>query len=145
VADGLGSLIEQLVNRIIRPLDLVMLTRDRIQETLDEAAERGQRSRLRAGPQGAPADRRPARRFRAAPRARSRAAGVRCQANAAIRFRRPARPGRRPRAALGWRRLFVSDLGLRRSHDQPGRRAARVAVAGRAAQGARLRDPPREP
>jgi polyhydroxyalkanoate synthesis regulator phasin len=45
VADGLGSLMEQLVNRIIRPLDLVMLTRDRIQETLDEAAARGRLTR----------------------------------------------------------------------------------------------------
>jgi polyhydroxyalkanoate synthesis regulator phasin len=43
--DGLGNLMEQLVNRIIRPLDLVMLTRDRIQETLDEAAERGRLTR----------------------------------------------------------------------------------------------------
>src|SRR5205823_4549408 len=41
VADGLSSLVDQLVNRIIRPLDLLMLTRDRIQETLDEAAGRG--------------------------------------------------------------------------------------------------------
>jgi polyhydroxyalkanoate synthesis regulator phasin len=37
--------MEQLVNRIIRPLDLVMLTRSRIQETLDEAAERGRLTR----------------------------------------------------------------------------------------------------
>jgi polyhydroxyalkanoate synthesis regulator phasin len=37
--------MDQLVNRIIRPLDLVMLTRDRIQETLDEAAERGRLTR----------------------------------------------------------------------------------------------------
>ena len=43
--DGLGNLVEQLVNRIIRPLDLVMLTRDRIQETLDEAAARGRLTR----------------------------------------------------------------------------------------------------
>jgi len=45
VADGLTSLMDQLVNRIIRPLDLVMLTRDRIQETLDEAASRGRLTR----------------------------------------------------------------------------------------------------
>jgi polyhydroxyalkanoate synthesis regulator phasin len=45
VTDGLSNLMEQLVNRIIRPLDLVMLTRDRIQETLDEAAERGRLTR----------------------------------------------------------------------------------------------------
>jgi hypothetical protein len=43
--DGVRNLIEQLVNRIIRPLDLVMLTRDRIQETLDEAASRGRLTR----------------------------------------------------------------------------------------------------
>ena len=31
---------EQLVNRIIRPLGLVVLTRERIQEVLDDAASR---------------------------------------------------------------------------------------------------------
>jgi polyhydroxyalkanoate synthesis regulator phasin len=36
---------EQLVNRILKPLDLVVLTRERIQETLDEAAERGRVTR----------------------------------------------------------------------------------------------------
>lgn len=41
VAEGLSSLAEQLANRIIKPLGLVVLSRERIQETLDEAAERG--------------------------------------------------------------------------------------------------------
>jgi polyhydroxyalkanoate synthesis regulator phasin len=45
VADGLASLAEQLTNRIIRPLGLVVLSRERIQETLDEAAERGRITR----------------------------------------------------------------------------------------------------
>jgi polyhydroxyalkanoate synthesis regulator phasin len=45
VGDGLASFAEQLANRIIKPLDLVMITRDRIQETLDEAAERGRVTR----------------------------------------------------------------------------------------------------
>lgn len=45
VADGLASLAEQLINRLIKPLDLVLLTRERIQETLDEAAERGRMTR----------------------------------------------------------------------------------------------------
>src|SRR5436305_14459839 len=45
VADGLASLAEQLANRIIRPLGLVVLSRERIQETLDEAAERGRLTR----------------------------------------------------------------------------------------------------
>ncbi len=45
VADGLSSLVEQLVNRIIKPLGLVVLSRERIQETLDEAAERGRLTR----------------------------------------------------------------------------------------------------
>jgi polyhydroxyalkanoate synthesis regulator phasin len=40
-ADGVGGVIEQLVNRILKPLDIVMISRQRIQETLDEAAERG--------------------------------------------------------------------------------------------------------
>lgn len=43
--DGMATLVEQLVNRIIRPLGLVMLTRERIQETLDDAAERGRMTR----------------------------------------------------------------------------------------------------
>ncbi len=41
VADGLAAMAE----RIIRPLGIVMLTRDRIQETLDEAADRGRVTR----------------------------------------------------------------------------------------------------
>src|SRR5437763_3442083 len=45
VADSLASLAEQLANRIIRPLGLVILSRERIQETLDEAAERGRLTR----------------------------------------------------------------------------------------------------
>jgi polyhydroxyalkanoate synthesis regulator phasin len=40
-----SGLAEQLANRIIKPLDLVMLSRERIQDTLDEAAERGRLTR----------------------------------------------------------------------------------------------------
>jgi polyhydroxyalkanoate synthesis regulator phasin len=47
-ASGLSGLVEQLANRIIRPLGLVMLTRERIQETLDEAATRGRLTRTDA-------------------------------------------------------------------------------------------------
>jgi polyhydroxyalkanoate synthesis regulator phasin len=43
--DGLASVAEQLANRIFKPLDLVLLTRDRIQDVLDEAAERGRVTR----------------------------------------------------------------------------------------------------
>jgi polyhydroxyalkanoate synthesis regulator phasin len=43
--DGLASIIEQLANRVFKPLDLVVLTRERIQETMDEAAERGRVTR----------------------------------------------------------------------------------------------------
>jgi polyhydroxyalkanoate synthesis regulator phasin len=43
--DGLSGLVEQLVNRIVKPLGLVLLTRERIQETLDDAAERGRLTR----------------------------------------------------------------------------------------------------
>ena len=43
--EGLSGLTEQLVNRIIRPLGLVVLTRERIQEVLDDAAERGRVTR----------------------------------------------------------------------------------------------------
>jgi polyhydroxyalkanoate synthesis regulator phasin len=43
--NGLATLIEQLTNRVLKPLDLVMISRDRIQDTLDEAAERGRLTR----------------------------------------------------------------------------------------------------
>ena len=45
MADGLSGLAEQLANRIIKPLGLVVLSRERIQETLDEAAEHGRLTR----------------------------------------------------------------------------------------------------
>jgi len=44
-SDGSGSLAELLVNRIIKPLGLVVLTRERIQEILDDAAARGRLTR----------------------------------------------------------------------------------------------------
>jgi len=40
-SDGSRGLAEQVVNRIIKPLGLVVLTRERIQEVLDAAAARG--------------------------------------------------------------------------------------------------------
>ena len=43
--DGSASLAEQLVNRIIKPLGLVVLSRERIQEILDDAAARGRVTR----------------------------------------------------------------------------------------------------
>ena len=43
--DGLTTLVEQLANRVFKRLDLVVLTRERIQETMDEAAERGRVTR----------------------------------------------------------------------------------------------------
>jgi hypothetical protein len=42
---GLSALAEQLVERILKPLGLVVLSRERIQETLEEAAERGRVTR----------------------------------------------------------------------------------------------------
>ncbi len=44
-AKGLSGLAEQLVDRILKPLGLVVLSRERIQETLEEAAERGRVTR----------------------------------------------------------------------------------------------------
>ncbi len=44
-SDGSSSLAEQLVNRIIKPLGLVVLSRERIQEILDDAAARGRVTR----------------------------------------------------------------------------------------------------
>jgi polyhydroxyalkanoate synthesis regulator phasin len=46
--DSLAAITEQLVNRVIKPLGLVLLTRERIQETLDEAAQRGRVTRTDA-------------------------------------------------------------------------------------------------
>jgi polyhydroxyalkanoate synthesis regulator phasin len=43
--NGIATLIEQLTNRVLKPLDLMMISRDRIQDTLDEAAERGRITR----------------------------------------------------------------------------------------------------
>jgi polyhydroxyalkanoate synthesis regulator phasin len=40
--------IEQLVNRIFRPFNVVMISRQRIQETLDDAVERGRMTRADA-------------------------------------------------------------------------------------------------
>lgn len=45
VGDGLGTLVEQLVNRVLRPLGLLVISPERIRETLDEAAERGRVTR----------------------------------------------------------------------------------------------------
>ncbi|MHB8657548.1 MAG: hypothetical protein ACYC91_06275 [Solirubrobacteraceae bacterium] len=46
--EGLGAVAEELVNRFLRPLDVVLLTRERIQATLDEAADRGRVTRTDA-------------------------------------------------------------------------------------------------
>lgn len=43
--DGITSVAEQLAKGTIKPQDLVMLTRDRIRETLDDAASRGRVTR----------------------------------------------------------------------------------------------------
>ncbi|HYB26340.1 MAG TPA: hypothetical protein VEF89_06990 [Solirubrobacteraceae bacterium] len=47
-ADGLTGLAEQLVSRIFRPLGLVVLSRERIQEIVDDAAARGRMTRTDA-------------------------------------------------------------------------------------------------
>jgi polyhydroxyalkanoate synthesis regulator phasin len=44
-SDGLAGVAEQFTNRLIKPRGLVLLTRERIQETLDDAAERGRLTR----------------------------------------------------------------------------------------------------
>jgi hypothetical protein len=45
VSDGLASLAEQVTNSVLKPLGLVVLTTERIQEVLDDAAERGRVTR----------------------------------------------------------------------------------------------------
>lgn len=44
----MSALAEQLAERILKPLGLVVLSRERIQETLEEAAERGRVTRTDA-------------------------------------------------------------------------------------------------
>jgi hypothetical protein len=44
-AEGLAGLTEQMANRVIKPLGLVVLSRERIREALDEAAEQGRITR----------------------------------------------------------------------------------------------------
>ncbi|MEA2214117.1 MAG: hypothetical protein QOF83_4065 [Solirubrobacteraceae bacterium] len=44
-SESLSSVAEQLTRGLINPRDVIMLTRDRIQETLDEAASRGRVTR----------------------------------------------------------------------------------------------------
>jgi polyhydroxyalkanoate synthesis regulator phasin len=48
VTDGVASVAEQLVNRVLKPLDVVLISRERIQETLEEAVERGRLTRTDA-------------------------------------------------------------------------------------------------
>jgi polyhydroxyalkanoate synthesis regulator phasin len=45
VGDSLTTMAEQLVNSVLKPLGLVVLTRERIQEVLNDAAERGRVTR----------------------------------------------------------------------------------------------------
>jgi polyhydroxyalkanoate synthesis regulator phasin len=45
VGDGLTSLADQVTNGVLKPLGLVVLTTERIQEVLDDAAERGRVTR----------------------------------------------------------------------------------------------------
>jgi polyhydroxyalkanoate synthesis regulator phasin len=45
VSDGLAGLAAQVTNGVLKPLGLVVLTAERIQEILDDAAERGRMSR----------------------------------------------------------------------------------------------------
>jgi polyhydroxyalkanoate synthesis regulator phasin len=45
VGDGLTSLADQVTNGVLKPLGLVVLTTERIQEVLDDAAERGRLTR----------------------------------------------------------------------------------------------------
>jgi polyhydroxyalkanoate synthesis regulator phasin len=44
-ADGIVSIADQLARGIVNPRDLIVLTRDRIQETFDDAASRGRVTR----------------------------------------------------------------------------------------------------
>jgi polyhydroxyalkanoate synthesis regulator phasin len=44
-ANGTAGLVDQLTSRVLAPLNIVMLTRERIQETLDDAAARGRLTR----------------------------------------------------------------------------------------------------
>jgi polyhydroxyalkanoate synthesis regulator phasin len=43
--DGTSGFVEQIANRVIRQFDLVLISRERIQEILDDAADRGRVTR----------------------------------------------------------------------------------------------------
>jgi hypothetical protein len=45
VTDDLANFAEDVANRLMKPLDAVLLTRERIQATFDEAVERGRMTR----------------------------------------------------------------------------------------------------
>ena len=123
---------------ILDPREVVVLTRDRVQEALDDAVERGRMTRddataLVAAPvrRAAAADRRP-------DRASSRRLVPR-HADAAS-----CREVDRARRATGIG-SNVPDLRLRRPDRGAGQRAPRRPLRARAAQGARLRAAQREP
>jgi polyhydroxyalkanoate synthesis regulator phasin len=45
VPESVTAVAEQLINRVLKPFDMVLLSRERIQETLDVAAESGRLTR----------------------------------------------------------------------------------------------------
>jgi polyhydroxyalkanoate synthesis regulator phasin len=141
-ADGLTSIAEQLINRVIKPLDLVLLTRERIQETLDEAAERGRVTRTDANELVSELVRRGRQQtddlLKDLERLVERGRG---QLESATRNG----AGCRSRAPDRGSRAIVPDPRIRRADRRPGERPTEGPHPRRAAQGARVRTPPREP
>jgi polyhydroxyalkanoate synthesis regulator phasin len=141
---GVANVVEQLTNRILRPLGIVMLTRERIQETLDEAAARGRLTHSDANELVTELVNRGREQTdellsdleRFFGRGRDQLESV---------TRRAHRADCRARPADDRRRAAVPDRRLRRSGRQAGTRAADGALAGRAAQAARVRAATRQP
>ena len=150
-ADGLAGLAEQLANRILKPLGLVVLSREKIQETLDEAAERGRLTRSDANALVAELVRLGRQQtdelLSDLERLLGRGAAAwtrRPGAQASEPLDRIVRGADRHAARSGVGTSFPI-LGYDESDRGSGPGAARWPVAGGAAQGSRLRAPAREP
>ena len=152
VGDGLTGLAEQVTNGVLKPLGLVVLTTERIQEVLDDAAERGRVTRSDANDLVAQLVSRGRQQTdqllsdveRLIGRGReqlspaSRGSRWSESIDLLVRSADRARP-------LGRSRSVVPDPRLRRPDLRPGPSAPRGPRAGRAAQGARVRAASRQP
>ena len=129
--------LREQLPRFLDPREVVVLTRERLQEALDDAVERGRMTRDDATALVADA-------VRARPRA-DRRPDLASSRRSSTRHADADRPRGRPRAPRDRHRLELPDPRLRRPDGGAGQRAPRRPLAARAAQGARLREAQREP